>query len=267
MKKLKLIIMFALVSALLVTGCLSGNNKNKEEQKVIRVATSGTYYPFAFKDKDKLKGFEVDFWDEFAKRTNCKVEWVLTDFSGLFGLLEADKADAVSAQLTATPEREKKYAFSDAYNYSGTNIIVREDDTSIKSIDDLVGKKVGVGTGAVANEILKEKYPNDEIKIVNYSSATLKGNYQDLEMGRLDAVVAQDVEALIAIKEQKLNLKMIEPPIQFGACSFALQKNEKGEKWTKEINEVIEEMYKDGTLTKISENWLGKDITKEPINE
>lgn len=61
MKKLKLIIMFALVSALLVTGCSSGNNKNKEEQKVIRVATSGTYYPFAFKDKDKLKGFEVDF--------------------------------------------------------------------------------------------------------------------------------------------------------------------------------------------------------------
>ncbi len=53
--------MFALVSALLVTGCSSGNNKNKEEQKVIRVATSGTYYPFAFKDKDKLKGFEVDF--------------------------------------------------------------------------------------------------------------------------------------------------------------------------------------------------------------
>nr|WP_243683672.1 transporter substrate-binding domain-containing protein [Clostridioides difficile] len=45
------------------------------------------------------------------------------------------------------------------------------------------------------------------------------------------------------------------------------KKNEKGEKWTKEINEVIEEMYKDGTLTKISENWLGKDITKEPINE
>lgn len=84
-----------------------------------------------------------------------------------------------------------------------------------------------MGTGAVANEILKEKYPNDEIKIVNYSSATLKGNYQDLEMGRLDAVVAQDVEALIAIKEQKLNLKMVEPPIQFGACSFAIQKMKK----------------------------------------
>lgn len=34
MKKLKLIIMLALVSALLITGCSSGNNKNKEEQKL-----------------------------------------------------------------------------------------------------------------------------------------------------------------------------------------------------------------------------------------
>lgn len=58
MKKLKLIIMFALVSALLVTGCSSGNNKNKEEQKVIRVATSGTYYPLLLKIKINLKGLK-----------------------------------------------------------------------------------------------------------------------------------------------------------------------------------------------------------------
>lgn len=264
MKKTKFLIM-TLVSILLLTGCSSakGEEVASEEKQTIRVATSGTYYPFAFKEGDDLKGFEVDFWDEYAKRTGNDVEWVLADFSGLFGLLESDKTDVISAQLTPTDERKEKYYFTNPYNYSGTNIVVREDDDTVKSLEDLVGKKVGIGTGAVANDIVNEQYPNNEIKIVNYSSATLKGNYQDLEMGRLDTVIAQDVEALIAIKENNLKLKLVETPIQFGEVAFPVQKNEKGKALADDINKVIKEMQEDGTLTKLSEKWLGYDITKE----
>ncbi|MBC6695756.1 transporter substrate-binding domain-containing protein [Terrisporobacter mayombei] len=265
MKRVKILIM-TLVSIMLLTGCSSSkNNENltSEESQTVRVATSGTYYPFGFQKNGELKGFEVDFWNEYSKRTGDKVEWILADFSGLFGLLDSDKADVISAQLTPTDERKEKYYFTNPYNYSGTNIVVREDDDNIKSLENLVGKKVGIGTGAVANEIVKEKYPNNEIEIVNYSSATLKGNYQDLEMGRLDAVIAQDVEALIAIKEDNLKLKLVEKPIQFGEVAFPVQKNEKGKALADKVNTVIKEMQEDGTLTKLSEKWLGYDITKE----
>lgn len=264
MKKTKFLIM-TLVSILLLTGCSSAKREDaaSEEKQTIRVATSGTYYPFGFKEGNDLKGFEVDFWDEYTKRTGNDVEWVLADFSGLFGLLESDKADVISAQLTPTDERKEKYYFTNPYNYSGTNIVVREDDDTVKSLEDLVGKKVGIGTGAVANDIVKEQYPNNEIKIVNYSSSTLKGNYQDLEMGRLDAVVAQDVEALIAIKENNLKLKLVENPVQYGEVAFPVQKNEKGKALADDINKVIKKMQEDGTLTELSEKWLGYDITKE----
>ncbi|MCT4592939.1 MAG: transporter substrate-binding domain-containing protein [Anaeromicrobium sp.] len=269
MKKLKLLLLMALVFVVILSGCSNQTDSQEQDtavnnpKEVIRVATSGTYYPFAFQKDGELKGFEVDFWEEFSKRTGKEVEWVLTDFSGLFGLLESDKTDVISAQLTPTEKRKEKYYFTDAYNYSGTNIVLREDDTSVKSLDDLVGKKVGIGTGAVANDIVKEKYPNKEIEIVNYSSAALKGNYQDLEMGRLDAVIAQDVEALIAIKDEGLKLRLVENPIQSGPAAFPVPKNETGKALAEEINKVIAEMHSDGTLTKISEKWLGKDITKQ----
>ena len=82
-------------------------------------------------------------------------------------------------------------------------------------------------------------------------------------MGRLDAVVAQDVEALIAIKENNLKLKLVEKPVQYGEVAFPVQKNEEGKALADDINKVIKEMQEDGTLTKLSEKWFGYDITKE----
>lgn len=265
MKKRIVSILCLFILLISCVGCQDSKKTVGESgKKTLRVATSGTYYPFAYKDGDEIKGFEADFLNEFAKRNNYEIKWVLTDFSGLFGLLESDKADVISAQLTPTAQRQEKYTFSEPLNYSGTSIVVRSDDNSIETLQNLVGKKVGIGVGAVANDLVKDKYPNGEIEIVNYSSGTLKGNYQDLVMGRLDAVIAQDVEALIAIKEENLDLKLISPPLQYGPCCFALQKNDAGSELKEKFDATIKEMREEGTLSEYSIKNLGGDLTKEP---
>ena len=130
-----------------------------------------------------------------------------------------------------------------------------------KKIDSVFGTLTYFSSGPVT-VLLQASYDNGAT-YDNIASVTLKGNYQDLEMGRLDAVIAQDVEALIAIKENNLKLKLVETPIQFGEVAFPVQKNEKGKALADDINKVIKEMQEDGTLTKLSEKWLGYDITKE----
>ena len=67
MKRVKILIM-TLVSIMLLTGCSSSkNNENltSEESQTVRVATSGTYYPFVFQESGELKVFEVDFLNKY----------------------------------------------------------------------------------------------------------------------------------------------------------------------------------------------------------
>lgn len=117
------------------------------EIESVTVATSPGYEPFEFKEGDELMGYDVDIWNEFQKRTGIEVKWEFADFSGLLGLISSGKADAVSAQMGSTPEREETYIFSDPVNYYGSVVVVAEDNDEIKSVNDLSGKKVGVGSG------------------------------------------------------------------------------------------------------------------------
>ena len=113
----------------------------------VTVATSPGYEPFEFEEDGELKGYDVDIWNEFSERTGIEVKWEYADFSGLLGLLSSGKADAVSAQMSPTEERKDSYLFSDPVDYYGSTVVVAKDNDEIKSVKDLSGKTVGVGSG------------------------------------------------------------------------------------------------------------------------
>ncbi len=86
------------------------------------------------------------------KKAGYKVEWSVSDFEGLFGLLDSGRIDTIANELSVSPERKKKYDFSIPYVYSGSVFAVKKDNNTIKSIEDLKGKTVGVGLGTAGNK-------------------------------------------------------------------------------------------------------------------
>lgn len=266
MKKILSVLLCFVLSSVFLVGC-SGEKKEedsaKKEEKIesITVATSPGYAPFEFEENGELKGYEIDIWKEIEKRTGIKVNWEYADFSGLLGLLQSKKADVVSAQMSPDEEREKIFDFSDPISYSSQVLIVKEDNDEIKGIDDLAGKKVGIGSGNSSQSVIEEKYPNGEVKIENYTSATFDNQFKDLEYGRLDVVLAQDIQVLQMIKAGTVKCKILDKPIQSAPACFIVNKGE--EQLVKIINDCLTEMREDGTLLEISNKWLGSDITKE----
>ena len=276
MKK-KIISIFMCISmcVLLVSGCggsSGGSSEEKEKEEVtkteeqqaegeqeeasgdkldlgldvdsVTVATSPGYEPFEFEEDGQLKGYDVDIWNEFSKRTGIEVKWEYADFSGLLGLISSGKADAVSAQMSPNPEREKNYCFSDPINYYGSAVVVGEDNEEIKSVKDLSGKTIGVGSGNSMQQIVEAMYPDGDIKFEVYTSATLEAMFDDIAYGRIDAVLAQDIQTYMAMKGNgSLKIKMLEP-FEYAPAAIVFDK-------------------KNGTLQKISEKWIGEDITVE----
>ncbi|XYB75420.1 amino acid ABC transporter substrate-binding protein [Vibrio parahaemolyticus] len=224
----------------------------------VKVGMSGRYFPFTFVKQDKLQGFEVDMWDEIGKRNDYKIEYVTSNFSGLFGLLETGRIDTISNQITMTDERKAKYLFADPYVIDGAQITVRKGNDSIKGVDDLAGKTVAVNLGSNFEQLLRQYDKDGKINIKTYDT----GIEHDVALGRADAFVMDRLSALELIKKTGLPLELAGEPFETIQNAWPFVNNEKGQKLQAEVNKALAEMRVDGTVEKISVKWFGADITK-----
>lgn len=225
----------------------------------VTVATSPGYDPFEFEEDGELKGYDVDIWNEFSERTGIEVKWEYADFSGLLGLLSSGKADAVSAQMSPTEERKDSYLFSDPVDYYGSTVVVGKDNDEIKSVKDLSGKTVGVGSGNSMQQAVEDMYPKGDVKFEVYTSATLEAMFDDIAYGRIDAVLAQDIQTYMAMKSNKnLKIKVLEP-FAYDTANIVFAKD--NTELCDAMNKFIKIIKEDGTLQEISEKWVGADIT------
>nr|WP_245879724.1 amino acid ABC transporter substrate-binding protein [Zobellella endophytica] len=225
----------------------------------VKVGMSGRYYPFTFVQQDQLQGFEIDVWNEIGTRIDRDVEFVTANFSGLFGMLETGRIDTISNQITITDERRAKYDFAEPYVYDGAQIVVRKGNDSIRGLDDLKGKKVAVNLGSNFEQLLRARDTNNEIDIITYETNL----EQDVVLGRIDAFVMDRVGSAQLIKESGLPLQLAGQPFDTLENAFPFVKNAEQQALLNQVNEALAGMRADGTLARISEKWLGADVTSK----
>ncbi|HBM40950.1 MAG TPA: amino acid ABC transporter substrate-binding protein, partial [Sulfitobacter sp.] len=179
------------------------------QAETLNVGMSGGYFPFTFVKLDELQGFEVDFINAVAKETGDEVNFVTMSFSGLIGALESGRIDTIANQITITPEREAKFAFSQPYVFDGAQVVVKEgNEDTIGSVEDLSGKTVAVNLGSNFEELLNELPNAGEIDIRTYESNIA----QDTALGRVDAFVMDRVSSAQLIAESPLPLALAGKP-------------------------------------------------------
>jgi putative S-methylcysteine transport system substrate-binding protein len=227
-------------------------------QQTVKVGMSGRYFPFTFSKKDILQGFEVDLWNEIASRSNYKVEFTTSNFSGLFGMLEAGHIDTISNQVTITEVRSAKFAFTTPYVVDGVQIVVRKGRDDIAGINDLKGKKVAVNLGSNFEQVLRRVDTNNEINIVTYDS----GLEQDVALGRMDAFVMDRVSSSQLIKESGLPLQLAGQPFEKIENAMPFLNKPSQLIIRDQVNKVLAEMKADGKLVEISNKWFSADITQ-----
>ncbi len=269
------IIVAGLISVLAVfsfVGCSSKKEETqtkeaKDTEKVIKVGTSGEYFPWCFKKEDNLQGFEIDVWNEIGKRSGYSVEFKVSKFSGLMGMLDAGQIDTVAHQISITPEREEKYDFSDTYAYSGYSLVVKNDST-FKTLKDFKGKKVGCVLGGNGERTLRDLNSKNDLnlEIVTYDGTPME---KDVELGRIDAAWYGSIKAKTTIEKEKLNLKLMESNHVYEINKYPFEKvSKKAENKQKieDVNKAIASMKEDGSLKELSIKWFEEDITLEKKN-
>ncbi|MFX0543544.1 amino acid ABC transporter substrate-binding protein [Roseovarius sp. S4756] len=222
------------------------------------VGMSGGYFPFTFVQLDELQGFEVDFINALAEETGNEVNFVTMAFSGLIGALESGRIDTIANQITITPEREAKFAFSQPYVFDGAQVVVKEgNEGSITGPEDLSGKTVAVNLGSNFEQLLNDLPNAGEIDIKTYESNIA----QDTALGRVDAFVMDRVSSAQLIAESPLPLALAGQPFSEIRNALPFRDDDEGRALREEIDAAITTLKENGTLAGISQKWFGTDIT------
>jgi cystine transport system substrate-binding protein len=238
----------------------TANNKTLYEQikdkGEITIGTEGTYSPFTFHDASgNLTGFDIEVAQEVFKRLNIKPKFVETKWDGMIAGLDAKRYDMVANEVAVRPERLEKYDMSDPYIVSKAVLVVGENNTDIKTLDDLKGKKVGQSLDSNYRKIAEEH---------GATNTVVEGFNQAVDLitsGRIDATI-NDSLSYLDLKKQRpdLPIKKVYEESNVTSNAFLFRKDS-GELVNK-VNKALADMKKDGTYLKISEKWFGTDVSK-----
>lgn len=237
-----------------------------QEVKKIVVGT-GTQFPkVCFIDENgKLTGFDVELVKEIDKRLpGYEFELQTMDFSNLLLSLETKKIDFVAHEMEKNPERAEKYLFNQVpYAHWKNKIIVAKDNDTVKTLDDLAGKKVLSSATSAEAQIL-ENYNKEHDKKINivYQSGATNDTVGQITSGRADAVLGADF--VLPLIDPNGKLKTVGEPLSEADILFIFRKNDPDEqKLADAIDGAIKEIKADGTLGKLSTQWLGQDFTQD----
>ncbi len=238
-----------------------GGANGSEASKELNLATYGVSIGFSKKDGDKLEGYDIAVAEAVADYLGyTKVNWTTADMAGMFGMLDAGKIDTIANQVEANEKRKEKYIFSQTYIYSGAQLIVRANDDSIQSLEDLKGKKIGVDVGTSKEAYLRANDPNNELNITTYEDPSVILN--DVALGRIDAYIMDRAGAQLLIDNSGLDLKKAGDPVYTYEEAFPFPNTEEGQKLRDDFDQALQALAADGTLTKLSMEHLKQDVSK-----
>ncbi len=224
---------------------------------VLKIGTEGTYKPFTYHDENnELCGYDVEVGKMIGDKLGVKTEYSEITWEGLLTSLDTGTVDLVLNQVGVTPEREEKYDFSDPYLYSYIALITLDDNEEITDWESAEGKKTSLNVSSNYAGIA-EQYGMDIT-----ASDTFSKDIELLLAGRTDCVINNTI-AFNDFLTQKPDTPIKIVAVQETPDTVAIPIPKGNEDLLEAVNQAIAELREDGTLTELSEKYLGKDFSKE----
>ena len=215
------------------------------------MGVDANFRPFEFKNEEgEFTGFDVQLWDAIAKDLGLDYKWQTMDFNGIIPALQSGNIDAAIAGITIKSEREKVVDFSYPYYDAGLVILVKADNTDIKSVEDLRGKTVATKLATTSADFLKSR---------NIAHVKLLPNTDNLFMelitGGVDAVFFDSPPLMYFSQNQgKGRVKVVGPLYQGQSYGIAFPQNSE---LREKVTITILKFKENGTYDNLYKKWFG----------
>jgi polar amino acid transport system substrate-binding protein len=221
--------------------------------KDLKTAVDGTFAPHAFPNlSGGTQGFQIDLFNEVAKRMNRKITIQATQWAGILPSLQAGQIDFVAAPTTVTEERAENLLFTEGYLNTDFQFVIKKGGPKISKLEDLKGKVISVNKGSAYDKWARGLSEKIGWKVESFGTQT--DAVQAVLSGRAIANVAGNTAiAWAAKKNPQLELSYLHSTGKIFAAP--LRKDSKALRV--ELENALECIKLDGTMAKLHEKWFG----------
>ncbi|MGP9556651.1 amino acid ABC transporter substrate-binding protein [Psychrobacter sp. AOP7-A1-24] len=226
----------------------------------INVGTEGTYPPFTYHDESgELTGYDVEVTRAVADKLGVDVEFKETQWDAMLAGLDSGRFDMVANQVSlTTPERKAKYDKATAYSWSGAVVLAPTDDDRYSSWEGLKGLSTAQSLSSNYGE-LAERYGTEIVPVDGMAQAI-----QLVKQDRADFTMNDNLAVLDYLKkfpDANLEIKLTAPASELRGSGLVLIKGD--DEVVEKLNGAMAELADEGTLTKLSEEFFGADISQQ----
>ena len=228
-------------------------------KKKLIMGLDDSFPPMGYRNENhEIVGYDVDLAKEVAKRMGITLVLQPIDWNAKEQELNTGEIDCIWNGFTITDERKQNLLFTSPY-LKNAQVIVVKGNSPVKTLADLAGKTAGTQAGSSSIDALEE---------APEFTASLKGvvEYQDfltalmdLDVGGIDAVVIDLVVANDNINRSGKNFRILGETLGDEEFGIGFRKADKA--LEEKVWGTLLAMVKDGTVAKISTQWLGADIS------
>jgi polar amino acid transport system substrate-binding protein len=240
--------------------------KEIKARGTMTVATEDDFRPFEFMENGVSTGYDNDLLNEIKKNLPFKVQQTVIPWAGILPGVTTGKYDMAVTAVLVTDERKPAFDFASPVAES-TTFYATQAKSPIKSASDLNGKTVGAqaGSAMLANlktfdAELKAKGGAGIKKIVEYQSNPEA--YQDLAIGRLDAVVNTEINLRSLAKERPGVFEVGHAVAKPVYIAWAIQKGNTD--FAKLIDDALLATRKSGKMYELQMKWFGTSFKNMP---
>lgn len=203
-------------------------------------------------DTGQYEGLVIDYLNALSIELGVNIKMKPMIWNEALEALE--KGDIDFCDMHASKERSRSFIFTDPIYYQRGAILIKKNNTSIKTPKDIKGKTIAAIKGDYIFEHLSENYTQvDEVATENLREAISR-----LEKSEVDAVLGDESVINYYLTQEGLSREytILNEYLYEREAVIGVKKG--NETLLKIINKAIYQLEKENTMERIYEKWFGK---------
>ncbi len=230
-----------------------------QERGFISIATEGDWSPWTYMDENNvLTGFDVDLGRAIAEKLGVEARFEVTQWDAILAGVSSGRFDLACNGVSYTEERAEKYNFSTPYIYTPSVLVVRADNDTINSFEDLKGKKTANTISSIYAKMAQDY--GAEVQGVDALADTI----QLVLQGRVDATINASATIEDYLRAQPEAAIRVAAQGPGDVVVLPVRKSAETDTLLAAVNEALEAMRQDGSLSELSIRFFGSDRTNAP---
>lgn len=256
MKTMKRVLALIAIAILMLTMAACGTKNETPKGDLAAIEAAGklvvgvtVYEPMNYLNDDGAwDGFDTEFANAVAKKLGVEAQFVIIDWDNKWATLNSKKIDCVWNGMTLSEEAKKNADCTDAYVLNAQVVVMKADKVAsyadAASMKDL---KFAVEAGSAGKDIANE----NKFNVTEYATQT--DAMSAVKAGKADACVI-DITMAKAMTGEGTSFADLGIGISLTEEEYAIACRKESD-LTAKINELMDELTKDGTLPALATKY------------